>query len=228
MSTEATGRELASSWEELGTVLADLTDRAQRLSELGFGTGGQQSTVSVGDLVKAGALSLRAGQQPPDEPAGSGRDSVPLLTVADLLTDSAPSGLVTTGSAPVVVERGDVVVAGVVRAFRAWVHEGPPTALGPQLYALRVDPAKMDAHFLAGCLRAPSNGRQAGTHASSSSRIDIRRLHVLQLPLEKQAAYAEAFRHLRVFESQLVKADGLGRALVSDTIDQFAVGGLAP
>ncbi|MCZ7456712.1 N-6 DNA methylase [Streptomyces sp. WMMC940] len=223
---EPSGLELAATWKELETLLTGLTQRAQRLSELRFDTDGPQTTVGVGDLVKAGALSLRAGQQPLDGAVEPGSASVPLLTVADLLTDGTPSGSVSTASAPVIAEKGDVVVAGVVRAFKAWVHEGPPTALGPQLYALRVDPAKLDARFLAGCLSAPSNGRQAGTHASSSSRVDIRRLQVLQLPLEQQSAYTEVFRDLGAFEAQLAHADGMGKSLVSDVVDLLAAGGL--
>jgi methylase of polypeptide subunit release factors len=226
VSTEPSGLEVAAAWKEAETLLSDLAGRAQRLSELRFDAGRQQTTASVGDLAKAGALSMRAGQQPLDGAAAPANASVPLLTVADLLTDGSPSGLVATESASAIAEKGDVVVAGVVRAFKAWVHEGPPTALGSQLYALRVDPAKLDAHFLAGCLRAPSNGRQAGTHASSSSRVDIRRLQVLQLPLDEQAAYAEVFRSLGAFEAQLVTAEDTGRALVSDVIDLLAAGGL--
>ncbi|MFH8759372.1 hypothetical protein [Streptomyces atroolivaceus] len=132
----------------------------------------------------------------------------------------------TPEAAGTVAEEGDVVVAGVVRAFRAWVHEGPPTALGPQLYALRVEPPRLSAHFLAGCLRAPSNGRQAGTHASSSSRVDIRRLHVLQLPLEEQAGYAEVFGRLTSFRHLLRGADVLGEQLADDISDRLAAGGL--
>ncbi|MFD7689891.1 N-6 DNA methylase [Streptomyces sp. NPDC059781] len=226
VTAEPSGLELAAAWREAGTALTDLARRAERLSELRFSADLPQTTTSVGDLVKAGALSLRSGQQTPDGTTAPGRDSVPLLTVADLLTDGTPSGLVAAGSAPVIVEEGDVVVAGVVRAYRAWVHEGPPTALGPQLYALRVDSAKLNAHFLAGCLRAPSNGRQAGTHASSSSRVDIRRLQVLHLPLREQEAYAEVFRGLRDFEARLGTAEGLGRRLVSDVSDLLAAGGL--
>ncbi|MGW2699899.1 N-6 DNA methylase [Streptomyces sp. NPDC001340] len=226
-SAEPSGLELAASWKKLETRLTDLACRAQRLSELGFDTARPQTTAGVGDLVKAGALSLRAGQQPVDGAAAPGNSTVPLLTVADLLADGTPSGLVDAASASAIAEKGDVVVAGVARAFKAWVHDGPPTALGSQLYVLRVDPAKLDAHFLAGCLRAPSNGRQAGTHASSSSRVDIRRLQVLQLPLEEQAAYAEVFRSLRAFEAELVDAGGMGRGLVSDVIDLLAAGGLS-
>ncbi|GAA3989684.1 N-6 DNA methylase [Streptomyces marokkonensis] len=226
VGTEPSGLELSAVWKEVGSALTGLARRAERLSELEFGNDRPQTTVGVGDLVKAGALSLRAGQQPLDGAVASGGDTVPLLTVADLLADGTPGGLVPVESAPVIAEKGDVVVAGVVRAFKAWVHEGPPTALGPQLHALRVNPAKLDAHFLAGCLRAPSNGRQAGTHASSSSRVDIRRLQVLQLPLDEQAAYADVFRSLRDFETRLANADGMGRGLVNDVSDLLATGGL--
>lgn len=225
-STEPSGIELAASWGQLGASLADLAGHVQYLSKLGFEAETPQATATVGDLVKAGALTLRAGQQPSETAAPSREAAVPLLTVPDLLMDGTPSGLLPADSAHTIVEGGDVVVAGVVRAFKAWVHEGPPVALGPQLYALRVDPDKLDAHFLAGCLRAPANGRQAGTHASSSSRVDIRRLQVLQLPLEEQAEYAETFRRLSAFEALLTEAQGLGKGLVNDVSDRLAGGGL--
>ncbi|MFF2367545.1 N-6 DNA methylase [Streptomyces sp. NPDC058122] len=226
LSTEPSDVELAASWGRLGASLADLAAHVQYLSKLGFEAEVPQATVAVGDLVKAGALTLRAGQQPAETGARSGEAAVPLLTVPDLLSDGTPSGHVPVHTSHTTVEDGDVVVAGVVRAFRAWVHEGPPMALGPQLYALRVDREKLDAHFLAGCLRAPANGRQAGTHASSSSRVDIRRLQVLQLPAEEQAAYAEVFRRLAAFESLLGTAESLGKGLVSDVSDRLAAGGL--
>ncbi|MFJ2302184.1 N-6 DNA methylase [Streptomyces sp. NPDC087787] len=223
---EPSHAELAASWRELTTRLADLTGCAQYLAGLDLQPRTPQTTATVGDLVKAGALTLIAGQQPADGAPSSGAAGLPLLTVSDLLLDGVPSGRVPEGSAHAVAEEGDVVVAGVIRAFKAWVHQGPPTALGTQLYALRVDPEKLDAHFLAGCLRAPANGRQAGTHASSSSRVDIRRLQVLPLPLAEQAAYAAAFRRLTDFDDLLSRAEQLGRRLVSDVSDRLAAGGL--
>ncbi|MBM9509322.1 N-6 DNA methylase [Actinacidiphila acididurans] len=224
--TESSGSELAAGCRELSAHLADLAGRAQYLSELGFEAEAVRTTATVGDLVKAGALTLRAGQQPLEITPPVREPAVPLLTVADLLTDGVPTGLLRADSAQAVAEEGDVVVAGVVRAFRAWVHEGPPMALGPQLYTLRVDPERLDAHFLAGCLRAPANGRQAGTHASSSSRVDVRRLQVLQLPLAEQLAYAETFRRLRSFEALLGRTDTLAKVLVGDMSDRLAAGGL--
>ncbi|MGW0547735.1 HsdM family class I SAM-dependent methyltransferase [Streptomyces altiplanensis] len=225
-TAEPSREELAAKWNGFGSLLTDLADHARRLSALDFEAGASQTTTTLGDLVKAGALTLRAGQQPLEPTATAREATVPLLTIADLLHDGTPSGVAPTGSTPAIAEEGDVVVAGVARAFRAWVHEGPPVALGPQLYLLRVDAEKLEAHFLAGCLCAPTNGRQAGTHASSSSRVDIRRLQVLQLPLEKQMAYAETFRHLRAFEELLTSADSSGKGLVSDMSDRLAAGGL--
>ncbi|MEU7057566.1 N-6 DNA methylase [Streptomyces sp. NPDC046197] len=226
-ASEPSSKELANKWSEFGALLSDLADQAQHLSVLDVETGTQQTTTTVGDLVKAGALTLRTGQQPPEKSAPVSGNAVPLLTIADLLLDGAPSALLATQSAHTLAEKGDVVVAGVTRAFKAWVHEGAPMALGPQLYTLRVDSEKLDPHFLAGCLSAPANGRQAGTHASSSSRVDIRRLQVLQLPLEKQMVYADAFRRLRAFEALVARAERSGQGLVSDMSDRLAAGGLA-
>ncbi|MHB9857160.1 HsdM family class I SAM-dependent methyltransferase [Streptomyces sp. YIM S03343] len=225
-TTESSREELVGRWDGFGSLLTDLADHARRLSVLDLEAGTPQTTAAVGDLVKAGALTLRAGQQPaePTEPARGA--TVPLLSIADLLHDGTPSGAVPGDSAQAIAEEGDVVVAGVARAFKAWVHQGPPVALGPQLHLLRVDTEKLEAHFLAGCLRAPANGRQAGTHASSSSRIDIRRLQVLQLPLEKQTVYAETFRRLLAFEELLTSAGTSGQGLVSDMSDRLAAGGL--
>ncbi|GAA1434528.1 N-6 DNA methylase [Streptomyces thermospinosisporus] len=224
--SESCPKQLAARWGEFTSLLTDLADQARYLSALDVETGTQQAMTTLGDLVKAGALTLRAGQQPPEPTAPVRGATVPFLTVANLLHDGTPGQVLPTDSAQAVAEEGDVVVAGVIRAFRAWVHQGPPMAVGPQLYVLRVDPEKLDAHFLAGCLRAPANGRQAGTHASSSSRVDIRRLQVLQLPLEKQMAYAETFRRLSAFEALLTTADGLGKALAGDVNDHVAAGGL--
>ncbi|MDH6228153.1 N-6 DNA methylase [Streptomyces sp. MJP52] len=225
-NTEPSAVELSTAWRELGTVFIDLAGRAGRISELALDGTGQPTIATVGELAKAGALTLRAGQQAAETHSGGAQATIPYLTVADLLTDGTPGGALPAGAAQAVAEKGDVVVAGVIRAFKAWVHDGPPTALGPQLFSLRVDPEKLDADFLAGCLRAPANGRQAGTHASSSSRVDIRRLQVLQLPLDEQAVYARTFRLLRDFESGLAHARSLAEDLVSDVDDRLAAGGL--
>ncbi|GAA2411692.1 N-6 DNA methylase [Streptomyces glaucosporus] len=226
---------LEDAWQGFAEAVAGLrtTGKALAALEPAGADEARRPTTTVGELARAGALVLRGGQQPPDgtvmsgEPAG---DGLPLLTVADLVQGGGPTGWLpraeVDGRKAVVVEPGDVVVAGVIRAFTAWVHQGPPTVLGAQLYSLRVDPEKLDAWFLAGCLRAPSNGRQAGTHASSASRVDVRRLQVLHLPLAEQLPYSEAFRQLTAFEEFRARLDGIASRLVRDLSDGLAAGRL--
>ncbi|KRV49013.1 N-6 DNA methylase [Wenjunlia vitaminophila] len=228
----ARGKQLAASWEKFASFLSELNDTRDTLSSLKLASDDvpQWPTRNLGELCRAGTVVLRSGQQPPDgavldgEPGG---DSVPFLTVPDLLQGGTPRAWVAGDASAVVVRKGDVVVVGVVRAFSAWVHQGPPVALGPQLHALYVTPGMLDAHFLAGCLRAPSNSRQAGTHTSTSSRVDVRRLLVLQPPLEDQRRYGEVFRQISTFEQLLTRTGELGRGLIGDLSEQLASGHLS-
>jgi hypothetical protein len=92
---------------------------------------------------------------------------------------------------------------------------------------VRVQPEQLDAWFLAGSLRAPANARQAGTHTTNSSRIDVRRLQIRQVPLGEQRRYGEAFRELTAFERLLRRAADLGTSLARDLGDELAAGRLA-
>ncbi|MTE21646.1 N-6 DNA methylase [Streptomyces sp. TRM43335] len=228
---------LPDVWREFTGTVEGLRATGRALEALvpAADDGRRPPTTTVGELVRAGALVLRGGQQPPDGTVTAGEpgeDGIPLLTVPDLLQGGAPTGWLRRAEAvergALVAEPGDVVVAGVIRAFTAWVHQGPPTVLGAQLHSLRVDPEKLDAWFLAGCLRAPSNGRQAGTHASSASRVDVRRLQVLQIPLAEQLRHSEAFRRLTSFEEFRARLDELGSRLARDLGDGLASGRLTP
>ncbi|GAA4188167.1 N-6 DNA methylase [Streptosporangium oxazolinicum] len=230
---------LRRSWNRFGTLLHELRDLTATLSalELSGEEPAGQGTVIVGDLLRAGALTMRAGQQPADGAVRTGDapdDAVPVLTVTDVLAGGRPSGWLpaheasageTAGTLTVTVPE-EVVVVGAYRAFGAWVDTDAPTVLGSQLFALRADPALLDPWFLAGCLRAPANARQAGTHASTSSRIDVRRLQVLRLPLEEQRRYGEAFRRLTAFERSLQEAKTVGGELVNGLTDGIATGRL--
>ncbi|MFS1298223.1 N-6 DNA methylase [Streptosporangium longisporum] len=228
---------LRRSWGRFGTLLDELRDLTKTLSVLepSEEEPADQGTVTVGDLLRAGAVTLRGGQQPADGTVRTGDapdDAVSVLTVTDVLAGGRPSGWLPVdevsagegaGTLTVTVP-GEVVVVGAYRAFGAWVDTDAPTVLGPQLFALRVDPTLLDPWFLSGCLRAPANARQAGTHASTSSRIDIRRLQVLRLPLQEQHRYGEAFRQLTVFERSLREAGTVGGKLVDGLTDGLAAG----
>ncbi|KNB53629.1 N-6 DNA methylase [Streptomyces caatingaensis] len=221
---------LASTWGRFGLLAESLRETSTVLAGLDL-TGAKRPTTTVGELARAGALLLRGGHQPMNDSPAKARcseASVPLLTIADLPNGGRTGGRPTLAARPdlVLAEPGDVVVAGVVRVFDAWVHEGPPIALGPQLYALRVVPERLDARFLAGCLRAPSNGRQAGTHASSSARVDIRKLQVLQLPLKEQRHYGETFGHMVALMTLLDELGGVGRDLLNELSEGLVAGRL--
>ncbi|MET8337649.1 N-6 DNA methylase [Streptosporangium canum] len=230
---------LRRSWTRFGTLLHELRDLTTTLSklELSVEDRATQSTATVGDLIRAGALTLRSGQQPADGAVAAGdapADAVPVLTISDMLTGGRPAGWLTAREASAgeaagtltVTTPDEVVIVGAYRAFDAWVDVDAPTVLGSQLFAMRVDPALLDPWFLAGCLRAPANARRAGTHASTSSRIDIRRLQVLRLPLPEQRLYGEAFRRLSTFERSLREAGTVGRELVNGLTDGLSAGRL--
>ncbi|MFC8710328.1 N-6 DNA methylase [Streptomyces sp. NPDC057197] len=227
---------LAASWREFKDLTTNMTRSARLLAALELASAAQDTptATTVAELARAGALTLRGGQQPPETAVRTGAPSaedIPLLTVPDLLSGGAPRGHLAADDPAardaVIAEPGDIVVVGVARAFSAWVHEGAPTALGAQLHAVRVQPEQLDAWFLAGSLRAPANVRQAGTHATSSSRIDVRRLQVRQVPLREQRRYGEAFRELAAFEQLARRTAELGGDLVHALGDELAAGRLA-
>ncbi|WP_030543169.1 N-6 DNA methylase [Streptomyces albus] len=238
------GPGFGECWSRFGGLLDELRATAAGLSPLTLAreaddTPGSQGPTTVGELARAGALTVHAGQSPAD---GTVRDaasaavdgSVPYLTVQSLLLGGAPTGRVSHADAAkgretgtlTVTEPTDVVVIGSSRVFNAWVDDGGPTVLGPQIHALRADPAVIDPWFLAGCLRAPANARQAGTHASATSRIDVRRLQIPRLPLAEQRRYGEIFRRLASFEGLLREARGLGTELTRSLSDGLAAGRL--
>ena len=105
-----------------------------------------------------------------------------------------------------VAQQGDVVasVTGVAR-----VHSGPPERVGHGLSVYRVDPARLDPDFLAGCLRAADLPA-----VTSSTRIDVRRVRIPRYPLEVQREYGRAFRALAEFDELVREAGRAGAELV--------------
>lgn len=199
--------------------------------------GGPTAATTVGDLESARALTLRAGQAiqanegtPPIEGA------VPVLTVpalvrrgrADAWVDAESfARLRDSADPPVVAVDGDVLVVGVETVQRsAWVHEGPPTILGPQLYVVDHDKRLFDGWFIAGCLGAASNIRGASSRATTSTKIDVRRLQVLQLPLDEQRAYGAAFQAVDRLRHAVEAIAGGGERLIQETTELLAAGRL--
>ncbi|WP_327654338.1 N-6 DNA methylase [Streptomyces sp. NBC_00483] len=238
-SAEQAQAGLHDSWGRLDGLLNEARSRSRSLAKIGLPTAGRGvNTVTVAELDRARALRLRAGQTPPGEvsqgeaPPGA----VPVLNVSDLVLNGAPGGWLPEDAVAAGVragkltlaDPGDIVVVGVERAYRVWVQAESPLVLGSQLNALRPDQDILDPWFLAGCLRAPANMRQAGTHTSSSARIDVRKLQILQLALPEQKRYGTAFRELLALEEALRSVAAAGEEVVRGLGDGLAAGRWGP
>ncbi len=154
-----------------------------------------------------------------------------VLTDHDVVAGVAPSGtLPDSGEDPVLVEEGDVVVPvlGGGAVARVIDEATAGAALGRNLTLLRPDPAAVDPWFLAGFLRGTANNRQASSYASTATRLDVRRLQLPRLPLDKQRRYGARFRALAAFEDTLRLAGRLGDQLVRGLYDGLTDGRVAP
>ncbi|MFI1525095.1 N-6 DNA methylase [Streptomyces griseus] len=230
--------KLHESWGRLDGLIDEVRSYSRSLAAIALSADDDvASTVTVSDLDRARALKLWQGQTLPSEllhrdalPDGA----VPVVSVPDLILGVWPGSWLAAAEVQegfsagslTVAEPGDVIVAGVERAYRVWVQEDTPMVLGPQLYALRPDPEILDPWFLAGCLRAPANARQAGSHTSSSARIDVRKLQVLQLSLAEQREYGAAFKELLALEEAFRSVAAVGEGIIRGLGDGLAGGKL--
>ena len=173
-------------------------------------------TVTIAELVKAGMVGIRTA------PARISADTgaVPMLTAEDLAAGREPSAVIADGPSLVRSEPGDVVAAPFGPA-RVLGRGG--IALGAQLSAFTVDPARLDPDFLAGCLRAMTPRAH-----SLSSRLDLRRTRIPRLPLAEQREYGRAFRELIAFEDAARDAAGAAETLVRLGFDGLVDGRLGP
>ncbi|MFJ3987681.1 N-6 DNA methylase [Streptomyces sp. NPDC090032] len=228
----ASAVDVRRMWAGLDGAVLKLTDAGAALRRLAVADQeAELPTVTVAELERSGALTLAVGVALPAELVQrghrmSGDSAAELLTLPPsmLATEAHEErerqwvdaetayGLERDGTA-VLTRFGDVVVVGTPVGFDAWVATGEPRVLSPYLYRLRVDNAILDPFFLAACLRVRANARRAGTHASVSSRIDVRRLHVLRLPVEDQRRLGEAHRRLAAFEESVAEVSAMGARL---------------
>ncbi|MFP3992411.1 N-6 DNA methylase [Streptomyces sp. E11-3] len=220
--------------EKLAALRGDLATTLRRTVELTPAAADPEQPVrwpgtTVGELARGGALTLRMG-------SAGGHARVRVLTDHDVLAGTAPSGTLPKGDPddpsdePVLVEEGDVIVPVLGGGTVARVVDAATAgaALGRNLCLLRPDPAALDPWFLAGFLRGTANNRQASSYASTATRLDVRRLQLPRIPLERQRAYGERFRTLAAFEEALRLAGRLGEQLIQGTYDGLTDGTIGP
>ncbi|MED7948065.1 N-6 DNA methylase [Streptomyces sp. BE303] len=212
-------------------------------SEAGFGAGsgagtgvGTGAVVTLGELVRAGVLEVySSGSGAPGRPVDADPTGTPVLTDQDLAAGTPPGAVLdrsaATADGPPLTRPGDVVVPALGGAgARVVGPAGPPAgaALGRQLHLLRPDPDALDPHFLAGHLRSTAATRRAASHASTTTRLDIRRVELPRLPIAEQRRLGEAFARLAAFDTTLQQAAVLGRVLTQALTDALATGTAAP
>ncbi|MFF2820747.1 N-6 DNA methylase [Kitasatospora cineracea] len=211
----------------LGAELARLADLDTALPAVAPAATAGPPQVSIGELARSGALQVHSsGQGAPARPGGR----TPLLTDQDLQNGTPPSAATDAADA-LTARQGDVLVPVLGGEGARAVHPGGPwdgAALGPRLHLLRPDPDLLDPDFLAGQLRATGAGRRASSYASTTSRLDIRRVELPRLPIERQRRLGEAFRRIAGYEDALAAATAEARALTRALTDTLASGTAEP
>ncbi|MFD5314704.1 N-6 DNA methylase [Streptomyces ardesiacus] len=232
----ATIVDIRRLWTRFDAHMRELRDATDALSALVPADDGETvPLISVGELEQAGALEIRTGQGLPESLVRRGErqeDEARVLTGAPLSGQAQlwlPAAVVAAGERDgslTVTASQDVIVSVLARAFDVRVDADAPSVLGPQLAALRANPVVVDPWFLSGCLRAPANVHRAGTHASTTSRIDVRRLHIPRLSLEEQRRYGEIHRKITAFEREMTDMKSVGGELSRALGDLLAAGHL--
>ncbi|WP_214105073.1 N-6 DNA methylase [Acrocarpospora catenulata] len=229
---------LRRTWRQFDSSLQAAHDLGRSLRDLDIAREAADALpASVADLEQAGALQLTPGQAIPEGCLRRGErpdDGVPVLTLADVREGQPPQLWMTAedveqleqDKAITVTSSNDVVVVVPSAEFSAWVDVEAPTVLGPHIHRLRPDTERLDPWFLAACLRAHSNARQAGTHATTASRIDARRLLVPRLAIDEQRRYGDIHRRLVGFEHVIADLGDVGVTLSRTLTELLAAGRL--
>ncbi|MEV4621209.1 N-6 DNA methylase [Asanoa sp. NPDC049573] len=203
--------ELHHALRTLADILPDLTrlDAAET-----------PPATTIGELAKAGAVVIR--QAPMAMPTDGGDQ--PVLTAKDVRLGRPASGAGSAGPGVIELRRDDVVALPPGRHPTVRVISEDGGLLGPQLLLFRVDPNRLDPHFLAGFMRTAQTARAS----TGSNRADLYRAPLLRLTIEAQREYGKAFRTLSAFEQSVRDAAELAESLVALGFTGLADGRLGP
>ncbi|MEU6190269.1 N-6 DNA methylase [Nocardia sp. NPDC047038] len=219
----------------LADELAMLTTAAATVSAWSSSTKNPWRAVTVGDLMRGGAVrTIIAARGPADTGGDVSEKPRPVLTGRDLVTGAAPSGLTASGSPDdqPVIAAGDVLVSRFRSDHRATqgarVADGADVGAvaGTGVVVFRPDPTRLDPWFLAGFIGSAENS--AAMVGTTTIRLEPARLRIPMMKLADQQRYGQAFRRL----DQLRLAARRAAAAAQHTADLIGtgltVGALAP
>ena len=182
------------------------------------------TVVAVSELARLGHLELR--QAPVRGGAEDGQDA--LLTAEDVVGNRPASGRGQRDDRWPAVAAGDVVVATAGGRVAVRVIAAGGAILGPALTLVRVDPDRLDPHFVAGVLRSSANTQGSVIQTGGSTRAEIGRAQVPVLPLAEQRAYGDAFRRMDELEAAARAAAAVSAELAQLLADGVTAGILEP
>ncbi|MBF6208399.1 N-6 DNA methylase [Streptomyces gardneri] len=220
-------------------VLADeltmLTTAAATANAWSTATEKSWRTVTVGDLMRGGAVrTIVAAREPADMQGDVSEEQRPVLTGRDLVTGAPPSGRTASGSPddqPVIVA-GDVLVSRFRSDHRA--NQGARVADGADVGAVagtgvvvfRPDPTRLDPWFLAGFIGSAENS--AAMVGTTTLRLEPARLRIPMMKLADQQRYGQAFRCLDQLRSAAHRAAAAAQHTADLIGTGLTVGALAP
>ena len=158
---------------------------------------GELTLVTVAELARLGHLNVH--QAPARGDFGAGDDA--LLSAEDVLEGRAPSGRGQRDPRWVTLRAGDIVVAAAGGRLAVRVWAAGEAILGLALTLVRVDPAQLDPHFVAGALRSSGNALASMAQTGSMGRADVLRAQIPRLPVPEQRAYGDAFRRVEQLQA---------------------------
>jgi SAM-dependent methyltransferase len=227
---ERTAERLTQATARLAGIIGALGELAPDLGQdlAPAGPPRELTSVAVSELARLGHLEVRQAPARGQEPSAAGAGAHPLLTAEDVSEDRPASGLGQLDERRTTVLAGDVVVttAGGQVTVRVIGTAGP--ILGPALTLVRVDPDRLDPHFVAGVLRRSANTQGSVIQTGGTTRTEIWRAQLPVLPLAEQRAYGAAFRRMDEVEAATRAAAAVSAELAQLLADGITTGMLEP
>lgn len=187
-------------------------------------------TVTLGELAKAGSVTIRRPVPRRSAEDSGPRTSARVVTGEDVARGASTSRTEEVDADPMrnpPVQEGDVLIPAVADRPTARVATGDDSGAYPGggLYVVRTNPGAVDPWFLAGFLTS-SGEFQNITRVSSSVRghlrIDPSRMRLPVLPVEEQRRYGELFHQVSRFREALLEFQELGGELADQAVDLIA------
>ncbi|WP_017599882.1 N-6 DNA methylase [Nocardiopsis lucentensis] len=214
--------------DRLTAALRQLRGQLPAAPKLPSGAGGRVDVVSLGELAKAGSVTLRRPRAREDESLPTAEARV--ITGEDVLQGGTGSRTGTVDADPMrnpPIQEGDVLIPTVARRLTARVATAADAGAypGTGVYVVRTNPAAVDPWFLAGFVTSTEEARGAARSSSSTRghlRVDPTRLRLPVLPIEDQRRYGDLFRQVWRFQETLGEVRALGEALGAQAVDLIA------